>query len=103
MRKTKPPMALLRCNCDTDNCDFDQLIEALSNGHGVSRSSRWHPALTVSRFDSTQPSGGRNTARPWSDFYLWQLALRCISRHRHLGATEAPAATANPRHEEPPK
>ena len=81
MRKTKPPMALLRCICDTDNCDFDQLIEALSNGHGVSRSSRWHPALAVSRFDSTQPSGGRNTARPWSDSYLWQLAKPFSALH----------------------
>lgn len=54
MRGEKASMALLRCICETDNCncDFAQLIEKLCNG--VSCPSRWLSALAISRFDSTQ-------------------------------------------------
>ena len=56
MRREKASMALLRCTCETDNCncDFGQLIETLCNGRSVSCPSRWLFVLAISRFDSTQ-------------------------------------------------
>ena len=54
MRKTKASMAVLRCIYETEQFDFNQLVQTLSNNRSVSRPSRWLPTLAVSRFDSTR-------------------------------------------------
>ena len=77
MRKTKASMAVLRCICETDKFEFDQLVETLRNDHSVSRPSRWLPALAVSRFDSTRLWGGRTR----SDFSSRRLAKPCFVLH----------------------
>jgi hypothetical protein len=50
IQETKAPLVLMH---GMDN-HFDELVEALGYGRGVSRPSRWLTALAISRFDSTQ-------------------------------------------------
>jgi hypothetical protein len=69
IRKTKASVVSI---VGTDNRHglFDQLVGTLRNGPGVSRPDRLanFPALSVSRFDSTQLWSGKTEAGPWSDF-----------------------------------